>query len=456
MLGFVLVPAAGELPGLEVTGVARRRRDRLERVLRACDLAEGAFQQALSLPRDLAPGDAIHVVEVLGFVEGRELGVRIDLERDQGGGSQTQTKAAIARAAGVGKRRPNQPGASELSRPPPEPLTPGRPSMAGRLTAAVERRRVLAPWPAPRVLALTSIWSIGGAHPRSNDGAGTARAAPSPLCPGRAVRPRRRGLGQRASGGASTPTTRAWCCRPRRGSPRAQLPYRDFYANYGPGQYFLVGGLDAALRPLAGHVAGRAGAARRGGGGAGLRARAARCSGAARARGLAGRGAGHGVPLHPQPQPGGTRAGLRRDPGGPPLAGRGRRAGRGRVRLPVRRWAGGHRRGDARGARGPRPRRRGAGGGGGRPPWAPCWCCRWSSPPRATSGTRRSASPWTSSRSSACRCRAPTTAASSPTSSSSTTSPTSCWRARRCGRSWRCGGGPRCGCGSPRRWRRPA
>ena len=28
-----------------------------------------------------------------------------------------------------------------------------------------------------------------------------------------------------------------------------QLPYRDFYANYGPGQYFLVGGLDALFGP---------------------------------------------------------------------------------------------------------------------------------------------------------------------------------------------------------------
>jgi hypothetical protein len=28
-----------------------------------------------------------------------------------------------------------------------------------------------------------------------------------------------------------------------------QLPYRDFYANYGPGQYLLVGGLDALLGP---------------------------------------------------------------------------------------------------------------------------------------------------------------------------------------------------------------
>ena len=28
-----------------------------------------------------------------------------------------------------------------------------------------------------------------------------------------------------------------------------QLPYRDFYANYGPGQYFLVGGLDAVFGP---------------------------------------------------------------------------------------------------------------------------------------------------------------------------------------------------------------
>src|SRR4051794_41833815 len=26
-----------------------------------------------------------------------------------------------------------------------------------------------------------------------------------------------------------------------------QLPYRDFYANYGPGQYFLVGGLDVKI-----------------------------------------------------------------------------------------------------------------------------------------------------------------------------------------------------------------
>ena len=28
-----------------------------------------------------------------------------------------------------------------------------------------------------------------------------------------------------------------------------QLPYRDFYANYGPGQYFLVGGLDLLFGP---------------------------------------------------------------------------------------------------------------------------------------------------------------------------------------------------------------
>jgi hypothetical protein len=28
-----------------------------------------------------------------------------------------------------------------------------------------------------------------------------------------------------------------------------QLPYRDFYANYGPGQYFLIGGLDAVFGP---------------------------------------------------------------------------------------------------------------------------------------------------------------------------------------------------------------
>ena len=28
-----------------------------------------------------------------------------------------------------------------------------------------------------------------------------------------------------------------------------QLPYRDFYANYGPGQYFLIGGLDALFGP---------------------------------------------------------------------------------------------------------------------------------------------------------------------------------------------------------------
>src|ERR687895_1968634 len=28
-----------------------------------------------------------------------------------------------------------------------------------------------------------------------------------------------------------------------------QLPYRDFYANYGPGQYFLAGGLDRVFGP---------------------------------------------------------------------------------------------------------------------------------------------------------------------------------------------------------------
>ena len=28
-----------------------------------------------------------------------------------------------------------------------------------------------------------------------------------------------------------------------------QLPYRDFYANYGPGQYYLVGGLDFLFGP---------------------------------------------------------------------------------------------------------------------------------------------------------------------------------------------------------------
>ena len=28
-----------------------------------------------------------------------------------------------------------------------------------------------------------------------------------------------------------------------------QLPYRDFYANYGPGQYFLIGGLDWLFGP---------------------------------------------------------------------------------------------------------------------------------------------------------------------------------------------------------------
>ena len=28
-----------------------------------------------------------------------------------------------------------------------------------------------------------------------------------------------------------------------------QLPYRDFYANYGPGQYYVVGGLDALFGP---------------------------------------------------------------------------------------------------------------------------------------------------------------------------------------------------------------
>ena len=28
-----------------------------------------------------------------------------------------------------------------------------------------------------------------------------------------------------------------------------QLPYRDFYANYGPGQYYLLGGLDWAFGP---------------------------------------------------------------------------------------------------------------------------------------------------------------------------------------------------------------
>ncbi|HEV2875312.1 MAG TPA: hypothetical protein VGW14_09195, partial [Thermoleophilaceae bacterium] len=28
-----------------------------------------------------------------------------------------------------------------------------------------------------------------------------------------------------------------------------ELPYRDFYANYGPGQYYLAGGLDAVFGP---------------------------------------------------------------------------------------------------------------------------------------------------------------------------------------------------------------
>ena len=35
-----------------------------------------------------------------------------------------------------------------------------------------------------------------------------------------------------------------------------QLPYRDFYANYGPGQYFLVGGARRAVRPLAADAGG--------------------------------------------------------------------------------------------------------------------------------------------------------------------------------------------------------
>ena len=91
-----------------------------------------------------------------------------------------------------------------------------------------------------------------------------------------------------------------------------QLPYRDFYANYGPGQYFLIGGLDCAVRPLAAHLADRARAARRRRGRARLRAGAPRRARAAGARRLAGGGRGDGVPEHPAPQPDRAGARLRR------------------------------------------------------------------------------------------------------------------------------------------------
>ena len=48
--------------------------------------------------------------------------------------------------------------------------------------------------------------------------------------------------------GGSTPTTRASCQAGER-IVDGQLPYRDFYANYGPGQYFLIGGLDWLFGP---------------------------------------------------------------------------------------------------------------------------------------------------------------------------------------------------------------
>ena len=64
-----------------------------------------------------------------------------------------------------------------------------------------------------------------------------------------------------------------------------QLPYRDFYANYGPGQYYLVGGLDARVRALAARLAGGARGCWTPGGRARLRAGAARRARAARAPG---------------------------------------------------------------------------------------------------------------------------------------------------------------------------
>ena len=87
-----------------------------------------------------------------------------------------------------------------------------------------------------------------------------------------------------------------------------QLPYRDFYANYGPGQYFLVGGLDVLFGPslltwrivrvlLDAGVAVLAYALVRRDAPEPLALRR-----------LGGRGGGDGVPEHPAPQPGGAGA----------------------------------------------------------------------------------------------------------------------------------------------------
>ena len=92
-----------------------------------------------------------------------------------------------------------------------------------------------------------------------------------------------------------------------------QVPYWDFWWYYPPGQPYLLGRPVGAVRAVAARVAGRAGALRRRGGGARLRARPLRggALGAAGARELAGGGAGDGVPDWAAPVPAHARAGAR-------------------------------------------------------------------------------------------------------------------------------------------------
>ena len=184
-----------------------------------------------------------------------------------------------------------------------------------------------------------------------------------------------------------------------------QLPYRDFYANYGPGQYFLAGGLDLLFGPslLSWRVRAR-----------GARRDASACSPtsspAAQAPEPLRSGAWLAVagamafPSIPSPNPAAIALGL----GALLLAGRrpapaGALAGFAvvfRVDVGVAAVAGAVLAAfPTGGRRAARPRR-------GWPRRSSPWCCwpRSCSPTRATPGTRRSASRWTSRVCSACRC----------------------------------------------------